>query len=400
MYEEVSAAVEAIGTKLDGFRDEMTGLVREERERREALERKVNENRLTARPTADGLAPTWIDAESKQRIPVLHHGQKLADLSEHKGEVPSLGRMLRGLILGSKADDWRELREEMKALAISSDASGGILVPDVLSARWVDLLRAQSVLSQAGVTTIPMPSKSLTVARVTADPVVSWRAENAAFADAQPSFGACTLTARTVACVVKLSLELAQDAANIEQIIEATLTGATAAAIDSAGLVGTTVDAGAAPTGIFNATGRNTVTGVGAPTSWDFVLDGMYELLADRVPADRIGALIAHPALWKKMAKLRTGIASDNTPLPMPADVAKLPKLYTTAAPFTGGNTCKAALGDWADYLFGVRKDITVRVLSESFMGSNLQVGVLVYARCDFAPARPTSFVTLEGITV
>jgi len=86
-------------------------------------------------------------------------------------------------------------------------------VPDVLSARWVDLLRARSVLSQAGVTTIPMPSKSLTVARVAADPAVSWRGENAAFADAQPSFGACTLTARTVACVVKLSLELAQDAA-------------------------------------------------------------------------------------------------------------------------------------------------------------------------------------------
>ena len=48
----------------------------------------------------------------------------------------------------------------------------------------------------------------------------------------------------------------------------------------------------------------------------------------------------------------------------------------------------------------GVRKDINVRVLSEAFMGSNLQVAVLAYARVDFAATREQSFCTLEGITV
>jgi hypothetical protein len=31
---------------------------------------------------------------------------------------------------------------------------------------------------------------------------------------------------------------------------------------------------------------------------------------------------------------------------------------------------------------------------------SNLQVAIVAYARCDFAPAREASFCTLEGITV
>jgi hypothetical protein len=39
-------------------------------------------------------------------------------------------------------------------------------------------------------------------------------------------------------------------------------------------------------------------------------------------------------------------------------------------------------------------------VLRETFIGSNLQVAVLAYARCDFAATRAASFVAAEGITV
>jgi len=130
------------------------------------------------------------------------------------------------------------------------------------------------------------------------------------------------------------------------------------------------------------------------------MIDGIYELLADNVSMESIGAMIAHPALWKKMRKLKTGIASDNTPLTMPEEIAKMRKLWTTAAPFTGGNTCSAVIGDWRDLLYGVRKQITVRVLQERFIADTLEIGVLVYARVDFAATNASSFVTLEGITV
>jgi hypothetical protein len=52
------------------------------------------------------------------------------------------------------------------------------------------------------------------------------------------------------------------------------------------------------------------------------------------------------------------------------------------------------------DLLFGVRKGITVKVLNETFLGSNLQIAVLAYARVDFGATRHQSFCTLEGITV
>ena len=208
------------------------------------------------------------------------------------------------------------------------------------------------------------------------------------------------LAAKTVVCLVKLSLELAQDSANIEQILQSTITNAMAAAIDRAGLVGTSTDAAGAPSGIMNLENRNSVTAIGAPTAWDFLLDGMYELAADNVPMDNIGAFVAHPAVWLKMRKLKTGISNDKTPLTMPAEIAALPKLWTTAAPLTGGTTASGIIADWRDLIFGVRKDISIRVLSETFMGSNLQLAVLAYSRVDFAATRAQSFCTLEGITI
>lgn len=362
-----------------------------------------------ARPTFElGDAPlseksgitTWRDVKSGRPVPVLEAKHSLAALeNKSDAEVPTIGRLMRGLVLGGRADDAAELAEERKALSIGADPSGGYTVSGLLASQWIDALRAKMVLTQAGAMTVPMDSKTLTLAKLTGDPSVQWHGENADITDGEPTFGAVELSAKTCVALVKLSLELAQDSANIEQILQTALVNATANAIDSAGLVGVTTNAAAAPSGIYNAAGRNKVTGIGAPTSWDYVVDGMYELLADNVPMESIGAMIGHPAIWKKMRKLKTGISGDNTPLTMPAEVAALPKLWTTGAPLAAG-TAKAIIGDWRDLLFGVRQNISVRILDQAFLGSNLQLAVLVYARVDFASARDESFCTLEGITV
>jgi hypothetical protein len=147
---------------------------------------------------------------------------------------------------------------------------------------------------------------------LTGDPTISWHAENAALTATEPTFGDMTLTARTVCCLVKMSLELSQDSANIEHILQRP--SPTPWQRDRPRRPGGRDDR-PHPVACSNLSGRNTVTSIGAPTSWDFAIDGMYELMADNVPAESIGAMVAHPALWKKMRKLKTGITNDNTPL-------------------------------------------------------------------------------------
>ena len=358
-------------------------------------------NMATGAKDSAKTLPTFFDTKSKEVIRVYGPNDSIAAHEQKQGDLPSIGRVLRGLVLGSKAHDAKELEAERKALSIGTDPSGGYTVGDVLSSQWIDLMRAEMVLNAAGVTTVPMESKTLTLARLTGDPTVTWHGENASIPDSDITLGAVTLSAKTGVCLVKLSLELSQDSANIEQILERSITSAMAHAVDGVGLVGAVTNAGAAPGyGIFDLTGRNTVTGIGAPTNWDWAVDSVYELLADNVPMGSIGAMIAHPALWKKMRKLKTGITNDNTPLTMPEEISRMRKLWTTAAPFTGGNTVKAVMGNWSDMMFGIRKDITLQVLNQAFMGSNLQLAVLAYVRCDFAATRAASFVTAEGITV
>jgi HK97 family phage major capsid protein len=346
-------------------------------------------------PVKPSAAPElWIDTKSKRQIPVFGHADSM-EAREEKSEVKTtFGRVLRGLVSGGNAQDAAELAEERKALEIREDPSGGYTVAGRLASQWIDLLRARMVLSRAGARTVPMDTGRLSIARVTADPTTAWHGENAALSASQPTFGLVNLHAKTCTCLVKMSLELSQDSANIEQILSSVITSSMANAIDSAGLNGVSVDAGAAPAGLLNLDGRNTVLAIGTPANWDFALDGIYELLADNVPLDQIGALVAHPKLWKNQAKLKTGLTSDETPLVQPADVASRQKLYTTACP-----EAKAVIADWSALLFGVRKSITVKILQEAYLGSNLQIALLAYARVDFAAARPASFTTLEGIT-
>lgn len=362
-------------------------------------------NRPGAEYTGDAATPApekhekFFDVKTRKSVPVLKHCDSLAAL-ETKTDLPNLGRVLRGIVLGGRADDANELAEERKSLSIGNDPAGGYTVGGGLSAEWIDSLRASMVLSRAGCRTIPMESGTLSLAKVVDDPTIAWHGENVALSTGTPTFGSVNLQAKTAVCLVKLSLELSQDSANIEQILTSTITAAMANAIDSAGLNGVSTSAAAAPAGVMNLASRNSVTSIGAPTSWDFIVDGMYELAADNVDMANIGAFIAHPAVWKKMRKLKTGITNDNTPLTMPEEIKALPKLWTTAAPLTGGTTASGIIADWRDLIFGVRKDINVRIISESLMGSNLQIGLLAYARVDFAATRAQSFCTLEGITV
>lgn len=398
--QSIIAAVGEQGEAFKSFKDKQSGRLDNIEAAVTEMARKAGRPDLSSSPAKSALRETWYDVKGRREVAVLSHGESLAALEGTKSQQQktSIGRVLRGMALGGRAHDASDLAEERKALGILEDPAGGYTVQDGMWAEWVDLMRAGMVLSQAGARMVPMPAGSMTMVRLMGDPAVSWHNENAVVPEGDPTFGSMTLTARTATCLTKVPVELAEDATNLEQMLGQAFVASLSTAIDSCGLVGVTTNAAIAPDGIFNLAGRNTVLSVGAPTNWDWTLDGMYELMADNMPLSEIGALIGHPALWKKMSKLKTGISGDNTALTMPEVVARLHKLWTTAAPLSG-NTAKAVTGRWRDLIFGVRKGITIRVLRETYAG-NLQIGLLAYTRVGFGAVRQESFVTMEGITV
>jgi len=84
--------------------------------------------------------------------------------------------------------------------------------PAPLAANLIDRARSAAVLTQLGATVVPMTSATLKVPRVASGLVPDWRNENAPITDKAVVLDAVTLTAQSLACMVKVSWELLDDA--------------------------------------------------------------------------------------------------------------------------------------------------------------------------------------------
>jgi HK97 family phage major capsid protein len=263
------------------------------------------------------------------------------------------------------------------------------------------MARAQSVLISAGMRTVPMNEQTLTWSHQTADPTFSWRSsEGASLSATDPTFASRTLTAKTIAVRTAVSLEATQDVPNFGEQISMAYAKAFGAAIDGAGIMGN----GSSPQlilGLHNAAGVGTVTGVGTPTNWDEVLDGVNTFLNANNSLDELTGIIMHPNIWTTFAKLKTGISSDNTSLELPPSIANVPKFVTTNADtVTSPEDFHIVLGNFEDLVMGVRMNPTIRILDgTTSMASNLLVEIVGVARVDFLLTRPASFVRLEGVS-
>jgi len=110
--------------------------------------------------------------------------------------------------------------------------SGGFLVPEPLSSMLIDLARARSVCIEAGARTVPGTSDQLVIARITGDPTVEFKGENAAFTESGPTFDRLRLVFRTMGAYCIMSRELADDGANVPELWEQTMAKALGAMFD------------------------------------------------------------------------------------------------------------------------------------------------------------------------
>ena len=168
------------------------------------------------------------------------------------------------MITGPRNDD------EKRALAEGTDSAGGYTVPTPLAMEFIDKLRAKSVLIQAGARTIDMTSETLAIAKLATDPQATWTAENGSVTESDPTFARVDLTAKKLIGITRLSRELAEDSANVNQMLENAFIQAVSLQFDLAGLYG--AGTGAIPTGIVNQVGINAISMAAngaAPTNFD-----------------------------------------------------------------------------------------------------------------------------------
>ena len=350
---------------------------------------------LSRRPTFEsGSAPAVDGGDHRSEEPAayaLESRQSMrawAQAKDHSHDNVSAGAFLRALTTGPKND------AERRALGGGTDAAGGFTVPTLTSAQLIDLARSEMVLTAAGARILPLDSDKTVIAKVLTDPVPAWRVENAAVNESDPTFGPVTLAPKSLAVMVKASVELMQDSLNLEAELPRILARALAVEIDRAGLIGS--GSGAEPQGITNYSGLTSNTYAGG------ALAGYGPLLTARGALHGANERLTAVVMASRDENALAGLtASDAQPLQMPRALDGVRMLHTTSLPVDGGagsDESQIIAGDFGQLLIGIRSEIRVEILRERFM-DNLQFGLIAHARVDFAAARESAFTVLDGIT-
>ena len=359
--------------------------------------RRSNDNKV---PPLAAAAPVVREGE----VRVLAPSEKLADTVTRalpdgiRADELSLGRTVRGLVTG----EWHGAEAEKRAVMAEGTSSlGGVLIPTPMSASIIDLARNQAVVMRAGASTVPMTANTLKMGKVTGDMTASWRAENEAITASEMSFDSMTFTAKALAAICTISIELLEDAGNINGLIENSIASALALELDRVALFGS--GSGSEPKGLFGTTGVQVVdmgaAGGAALTNFDPFINAQGKLLGvNAVP----GAIVMAPRTATSLALLKD---TTNQPLVATASYASATKLTSNQIRVdlthgTASNASVAFVGEWANLMVGMRTGLTLEASrvagADSF--SKMQVMIRAYLRADIAVARPDHFSVIEGI--
>ena len=350
-------------------------------------------------PQSDELAAfVGVDSDGRQ-VRGLRKNHSYAEYLRETGQMRdefsklTMQNFLRALLNGPKND------LEARALAEGTSAAGGVMVPIELAAQVIDRLRAASSIFKAGAVTVPMSSKTLTIARVTGDPGVSYHTENAAdLVGADATFDSVTLTAQFLGGIAKISRELVADASNCDQVVMNCFARAIAVEMDRAALIGSGVSP--EPKGIKNVSGIGAVSmGVNglALANFDPLVDS-YRALLDGNSAPPTAFIMANRTL-AATAKLKD---SQNQPMRIPQLLQNIPFYSTSKLPIneTQGSSNAASsifAGDWSQLMVGLRSAVTIEILREAYM-TNAQLGIAAFVRFDVAPTHPEAFCRIAGV--
>lgn len=347
-----------------------------------------------------------IDLTTGEAVPLLRREQRLAEYVDYRlpdgtfgGEL-SLGRFVRGVATGN----WKDAEAEKRALSEGLDTAGGYMVPAPLAVNVIDAARNKAVCFQAGAITVPMESGSLSVAVVESDPVAYWRAENVDITPSDMTFGRRVLSAKTVAVLIKTSVELLEDAPNLDSLIQGAMSQAVALELDRVILRGS--GTAEEPCGVRNTNGIQVIDlgeNGGAVDYDDFSL--AWQLVQEENgPAEGL-SVVYSPREAGALDRLKDGEGEPRKP---PASWETMRKFATNQIPTdltkgTAENASEAYVGPFSEVWVGLRTQMLLEVSrqaadSSSSAFSALQVWLRAYLRADVVVTRPSHFVLIDGI--
>ena len=296
-----------------------------------------------------------------------------------------------------KEDFGRHLRGKTplhNVLSESVDADGGYLVPEEFEHQIISGLDEANVIRSLAKVITTHHDRKIPIS--VGHSVATWTAENAAYTESNPTFGQKQIDAFKLTDLVRISVELLQDAEfDLETYIAAEFARAFGIAEEQAFCVGTGTNQ---PTGIFTENGGT--VGVTAAAANAITVDEVISLVyALKAPYRKNAKFLMNDATVALLRKLKD---NNGAYLWQPSVQAGQPDkllgypLYTSPyAPIVEGGALAVAFGDFKNYWIGDRAGRTVQRLNELY-ATNGQIGYVATERVDGKVILPEGIQLLQ----
>jgi HK97 family phage major capsid protein len=145
--------------------------------------------------------PAMVDSDSEPTVSVDPAEQREVEIRAFEN------------VLRNKGDLSKLAKEERAALQVGTDSEGGFTVPDAFLRQIVESMREFGVINALATHITTGDNGQLTIPTVASNSTAAWTAEEAAFTQAEGTFGQIVLNAYKVGVISKISDELIQDSA-------------------------------------------------------------------------------------------------------------------------------------------------------------------------------------------
>ena len=298
-----------------------------------------------------------------------------------------LGKYVRGAVTGI----WDNATEERAAFTTSST---GVIIPQVLSAQVIDMARNVSLFTQAGVPIVPMETNNLTIARVSEDPVFSFKEELAEADESSFSLEPIELKAKTAYGYAYCSLETIHSASNLSEILYQVFSRAFADMCDRGMLYGQEYNGSLvdyAPAGIMNDTDVNTIQATNRHYS-DFI-----RAIGAVRRANGNPTVVGMNAATEEQLSLMTD--SNGNILEEPKAFADLQKVVSNQLIEDENTGSDALVFDPNAMIIGMQKQLVFRMFQDTdYCIKNGAIGFQIYAMLDCAATQPKHISKITGI--
>lgn len=289
-----------------------------------------------------------------------------------------------------------------RVMSAGGSTTGQALIPNTHQG-FVEMLRNSARVLEAGATVMPGLVGNVDIPRQTAGATAEWLAEDAAVTPSDMSFNSITLTPKSCGALLSWTRRMTHSAVpEMEGLARTDLAKQIALAMDHAALHG--LGSSDQPTGIYAASGVNTVAMGGKPT-YAKLIDMAAELGKDNALQGSL-AFMTTPSMAGILAQTLVASSAGSEMIWGGSMVqGKLIGIdaYSTAqvsSTLAGGAEHGLVLGNFAEMIIGIwggGVDILVDPYSDADRG---RVRIVAYMDLDIALRHPESFCKATGATI